>query len=144
MLLEFSVTNFRSFRDLATLSFVASRDASHRDTHCLSTGLKAIPWVTRGAAIYGGNASGKSNLIFGLATMRNMVSQSTLLTQAQFAEFYTPFRLDAHTATEPTDFEVSLLLSGVRYEYGFSYDGQRIRSEWLTVLLENRQGTELV
>jgi uncharacterized protein len=133
MLLEFSAKNFRSFRDHAKLSFVASPDASRRDTHCLSTGLKAIPWITRGAAIYGANASGKSNLIFGLGTMRNMVSQSTSLTEAQFAEFYTPFRLDAHTAIEPTDFEISLLILGVRYEYGFSYDGQRIRSEWLTV-----------
>ena len=60
--------------------------------------------------------------------MRNMASQSTSLSEAQFAEFYTPFRLDAHTVTEPTDFEISLLISGVRYEYGFSYDGQRIRN----------------
>jgi len=133
MLLEFSTKNFRSFRGRATLSFVASPEASRRDTHCLSTGLKAIPWVTRGAAIYGANASGKSNLIFGLGTMRNIVSQSTSLSEAQFAELYTPFRLDAHTAIEPIDFEISLLISGVRYEYGFSYDGQRIRSEWLTV-----------
>jgi len=45
MLLEFSTKNFRSFRDQATLSFAASPDASRRDTHCLATGLKAIPWL---------------------------------------------------------------------------------------------------
>jgi uncharacterized protein len=133
MLLDFKVQNFRSFRDAATLSFVASPDSSHRGTHCLATAVKSAPWVTRGAAIYGANASGKSNLIFGLVTMGNMVRQSTAMAEAQFAECYTPFRLDKDTATEPTEFEINLLLSGVRYEYGFSYDGQRIRSEWLTV-----------
>ncbi len=133
MLIDFRAQNFRSVRDAATLSFVAGPDASLRATHCLETGLNSVPWVTRGAAIYGANASGKSNLIFGLTTMRTMVLQSTAMPEPQFAEFYTPFRLDRDTASEPTEFEVNLVLSGVRYEYGFSYDACRIRSEWLTV-----------
>jgi uncharacterized protein len=133
MLLDFRIQNFRSFRDSATLSFVASADASLRSTHSLPTGLKSVPSVTRGAAVYGANASGKSNLIFGLVTMSTLVRQSTAMNEAQFAESYTPFLLDKHTAAEPTEFEVNLLLSGIRYEYGFSYDGQRVRSEWLTV-----------
>lgn len=133
MLLDFRVTNFRSFRDSATLSFVASADSSLRSTHCLPTDLTSTPWITRGAAVYGANASGKSNLIFALVTMSNIVRQSTAMTEAQFAAHYTPFLLDKHAAAEPTEFEVNLLLSGVRYDYGFSYDGQRIRSEWLTV-----------
>jgi hypothetical protein len=133
MLIDFRAQNFRSIRDAATLSFVASADPSLRTTHCLTTGLNSVPLVTRGAAVYGANASGKSNLIFGLATMSGIVRQSTALTEAQFAELYTPFRLDAQSAVEPTEFEVNLVLSGVRYEYGFSYDGLRIRSEWLTV-----------
>jgi uncharacterized protein len=133
MLIDFSAQNFRSFRGAATLSFVASPDPSLRATHCLATGFSSAPWITRGAAIYGANASGKSNLIFGLGTMTNLVLQSTALTEAQFAELYTPFRLDQEAPSEPTEFEINLVLSGVRYEYGFSYDGRRIRSEWLTV-----------
>jgi len=133
MILDFFARNFRSLRDAATLSFVASQDPSLRSTHCLRTGIKSLPWATRGAAIYGANASGKSNLIFGLASMGTLVRQSTALNENQFAELYTPFRLDHDTATQPTEFEVNLLLDGVRYEYGFSYDSQRIRGEWLTV-----------
>jgi hypothetical protein len=133
MLIDFSAQNFRSLRDLATLSFVAGADKSHRKTHCLATGLKSAPWVTRGATIYGANASGKSNLIFALGTMSNMVRHSTRMTEAQFTECYTPFKLDEEMAGLPTEFEVNLLLSGVRYEYGFSYDGQRICGERLTV-----------
>jgi uncharacterized protein len=138
MIIDFSTRNFRSVRDKATLSFIASPDASLRASHCLSTGLPSVPWVTRGAAIYGANASGKSNLIFGLTTMRTMVAQSTALTEPQFAELYTPFRLDCEMAEEPTEFEVNLVLSGVRYEYGFSYNGRRILSEWLTVYVTGK------
>jgi AAA15 family ATPase/GTPase len=133
MILDFYVQNFRSLKDAATLSFVASPDSSLRSTHCLATGIKSVPWVTRAAAIYGANASGKSNLIFGLASMSALVRQSTALNETQFAELYTPFRLDKESAAQPTEFEVNLLLNGVRYEYGFSYDSQRIRGEWLTV-----------
>jgi uncharacterized protein len=133
MLIDFTARNFRSIRDSATLSFVAGADASLRGTHCLATGFNSFPWVTRGAAVYGANASGKSNLIFGLSTMSQMVLTSTALSEAQFAEYYTPFWLDKETAYEPTEFEINLVLSGVRYEYGFSYDGRRVRSEWLTV-----------
>src|SRR5260221_10170183 len=101
MLIDFRAQNFRSVRDAATLSFVASPDASLRSTHCLSTGFASVPWVTRGAAIYGANASGKSNLIFGLTTMRTMLAQSTSLTEPQFTELYSPFRLDSETTDYP-------------------------------------------
>jgi uncharacterized protein len=133
MIIDFRAQNFRSIRDTTTLSFVASPDASLRATHCLATGIKSVPWVTRGAAIYGANASGKSNLIFALGTMSTMVRSSTTVAETQFSEWYTPFRLDQEMFAQPTEFEVNLLLAGIRYEYGFNYDGQRIREEWLTV-----------
>jgi AAA15 family ATPase/GTPase len=138
MIIDFSAANFRSFRDCATLSFVASTDKSNLDTHCIPSEGPDASWINRGAAIYGGNASGKSNLIFALATMHTMVLNSLAFTEAQFAEQYTPFLLDPVTAAQPTDFEVNLRLSGVRYKYGFSYDAHRIRSESLTVYKTGR------
>lgn len=133
MLLEFRARNFRSLRDDQTLSFVAASGREHEATHCLETGLKNIPRLTRGAVIYGANASGKSNLIFALATMGRLVIQSTGMTEAVFAEQYTPFRLDRESAKESVEFEINVLIDGVRYQYGFSFDAQRIRSEWLVV-----------
>lgn len=138
MLLDFSAANFRSFRDSATLSFVASTDKSNAGTHCIPSDVATAPWITRGAAIYGGNASGKSNLIFALGTMHTMVLNSLAFSEAQFSEQYTPFLLDPFMANQPTDFIVNLRLSGVRYKYGFSYDAYRIRSESLTVYKTGR------
>lgn len=133
MLVEFKVRNFRSLRDEQTLSFVASNDDALTETHCLETGVKALPRLTRANVVYGANAGGKSNLIFALATMRNMVLGSTSMPEAVFAEQYTPFRLDRATANQPTELELTVLLDGVRYQYGFSYDARRIRDEWLIV-----------
>ena len=133
MIIEFSTRNFRSLRDATSLSFAASPDSTLAETHCVETGIKSVPRLVRAAAIYGANASGKSNLIFALETMIQLVQKSTALSETQFAEFYTPFTLDAEFAREPTEFEVNLVISGVRFEYGFSYDRQRIRGEWLTV-----------
>ena len=133
MLVEFSVRNFRSLRDEQTLSLVSSSDRAHLETHTLETGVRSDPRLNRASVVYGANASGKSNLIFALVTMRNLVLHSTTMLDAARAEQYTPYRLERSSATEPTEFEITVLLGGVRYQYGFSYDAQRIRDEWLIV-----------
>jgi hypothetical protein len=133
MLVEFSVRNFRSLRDEQALSLVSSSDRAHLDSHTIDTGLKSVPRLNRGSVIFGANASGKSNLIFAMATMRNMVLLSLALPEAARAEQYTPYRLDRASTREPTEFEIIVLIDGVRYQYGFSYDAQRIRDEWLIV-----------
>jgi hypothetical protein len=138
MLIQFKVRNFRSLRDEQVLSFVASRDKAFADTHCVATGLTAVPALLRSCIVYGANASGKSTIIFALATLRNLVLTSNSLPDAAFAEQYTPFRLDRGAARAPTEFELTVLLDGVRYEYAFAYDAQRIRQERLSVYRTNK------
>ena len=133
MLVEFRVTNFRSLRDEQVLSLVASMDKTLQDTHVLDTGLKAAPSLLRSAAIYGANASGKSNLVKALQYMRGVVVESATVIQPDQAFRVQPFRLDAASANEPTKFEVTFILGGVRYQYGFSMTPQRIISEHLLV-----------
>jgi len=133
MIVEFRVANFRSFRDEQGLSFVASPDDSHASTHCIPTGNATVPKLTRSAVLYGANASGKSNLMFALATMRLFVLQSTKLTEAQFSEQFTPFLLEAGWSSKPTEFEITLLLGEKRYQYGFAFGRERIEREWLYV-----------
>ena len=133
MLVEFSLRHFRSLRDEQTLSMVSSTDRSHLATHTIETGVRSVPRLNRAGVVYGANASGKSNLIFALVTMRNLVLHSTSMLDAARAEQYTPYRLERSSAGDPTEFEVVVLLDGIRYQYGFSYDAQRIRDEWLIV-----------
>lgn len=133
MLVEFRVENFRSLRKEQVLSLVASRDRALADTHVVPTGLKAVPNLLRSAAVYGANASGKSNLIKALQYMRGVVAESATAIQPGQTFAVQPFRLDAQSANEPTSFEVTILLEGIRYQYGFSITSQRITSEHLLV-----------
>lgn len=133
MLIEFRVKNFRSLRDEQVLSLVASKDKSLLDTHTQATGINAAPALLRSAAIYGANASGKSNLIKALQYMRGVVIESATAIQPGQPYSVQPFRLDVESAQQPTEFEVTFLLDGVRYQYGFSMTSQRILSEYLLV-----------
>lgn len=132
MLLDFSVRNFKSFRDRQTLSLVASKDKALAHTHTLPTGIAGIPTVLRSAVLYGANASGKTNLLSALQYMQQVVVQSFAFGPVGSTGFV-PFRLDRASATEPGEFEITVLLDGVRYQYGFRLDGLRIRNEWLLV-----------
>ncbi|MCE5269398.1 MAG: AAA family ATPase, partial [Planctomycetaceae bacterium] len=59
MLISFSVENFRSFAEEQTLSLEAAKDDTHRD-HVVDRGKFSL---LKSIAIYGSNASGKSNLL---------------------------------------------------------------------------------
>lgn len=133
MLVEFRIKNFRSLRDEQVLSLVASKDKALQDTHTLATGISAAPAVLRSAVVYGANASGKSNLIKSLQFMRGVVLESAALQPGQTFDRLQPFRLDAASGSQPTEFEVTFILDGVRYQYGFAMTAQRIVSEHLLV-----------
>lgn len=133
MLIEFRVKNFRSLRDEQVLSMVASSDKTLKETHVLETGLKAAPGLLRSAAIYGANASGKSTLLRALQYMRSVVAESAVSVRPGQTFSVQPFRLDPASAAEPTEFEVSFLRDGIRYQYGFAMTSERIVSEHLLV-----------
>lgn len=133
MLIEFRVRNYRSIRDEQRLSMVASSDKSLADTNLVKTGLKALPALVRCAVVYGPNASGKSNLINALAMCVAIVASSA--TQMQLGQPFPvqPFRLDAASLVEPSEFELTFTHEGVRYQYGFALTAARVMEEWLLV-----------
>jgi len=133
MLIEFRVKNFRSLRDEQVLSLVASKDKTLRDTHTQSTGVSVAPTLVRSAVVYGANASGKSNLIKALQYMRGVVTESATVIQPGQAFAVQPFRFDVDSVSEPSEFEVTFLRDGVRYQYGFAMTAERIVSEHLLV-----------
>ena len=130
-LIEFRVKNFRSLRDEQVLSLVASKDKTLLDSHTLRTGLTAAPHLLKSAVIYGANASGKSNLIKALQFMWGMVLTSARSHPWRIAA--QPFRVDLQSAQQPSEFEVSFIIDGVRYQYGFAMTPQRVMHEYLLV-----------
>lgn len=134
MLLEFRVRNFRSIRDEQALSLIASNaDKELADTHLTHTGLKALPQVVRSAVVYGPNASGKSTLLQALDYMRAVVAESATVIQPGAVYNVQPFKLDETFTREPTEFEMSFVVDGIRHQYSFAMTPQRIVSESLVV-----------
>jgi uncharacterized protein len=140
MLIEFRLKNFRSFRDDAVISMVASSDVTLADTNLIQTSIKATPRLLRSAGIYGANASGKSNLIRGLQLLQAFVAQSASLQPDQQLNIQ-PFLLDPNLKGAPAEFEVTFLVDGVRYQYGFAASAKRFESEWLIVYRSNKPQT---
>jgi len=139
VLIELAVSNFRSIKDEQRLSLVAGKEKIHRDANTFEpeqpNGKKRLRLV-RSAALYGPNASGKTNLIKALATMQRMVLGS----QQQMGPLpMEPFLLDPETQSQPTLLEVIIMVEGVRYQYGFSATRERIHDEWLFAFPKGRE-----
>jgi hypothetical protein len=132
MLIAFKVKNFLSFHREQSLSFKSSPDRSHLATHCVRTGLKAVPRLSKVGVLFGPNGAGKSNLIHALATMKELVLHSTGFAPSQFAEHYQPCQGGA-APDDAIEFEIDVFLQRVRYQYSFSYDAECIRTERLLV-----------
>lgn len=128
MLIRFSVSNFRSLRDEQELSMVAAfRDG--RDDLVSLESLDAD--LLRVAGIYGANAAGKSNVLDALQFMRDAILESHRTWPPEGPIPREPFLLDRKSVGAPSSFEADFLLGGVRFQYGFKLDSERVLEEWL-------------
>lgn len=126
MLRSFRLGNHRSFRDEQELLLMPSAPGDERS---------AVPV----SAIYGANASGKSNLLNGLEFMRSAVVDSFALWESEGAIPRSPFKLTGGARQEPSVFVVELVTDGSRYTYGFALDDDCVREEWLYSYPEKRK-----
>ena len=143
MLIQFSVANYRSFKDEVTFSMLASSlKAKHPELNKknLFAAHGGVNLLTS-AAIYGANASGKSNLIAAMSFMRHFVIHSANVKEEGDAEGIEvePFRLSTETDTEPSFFEVVFIAKEQRYRYGFEVTAERVEAEWLYVAPKARE-----
>jgi uncharacterized protein len=132
MLIEFRIRNFRSLRDETVLSMVASADKTFKQTNVEATRIRSLPGILRTAGIYGANAAGKTNIIRAMALMRAVVLQSAAL-QPDHPLNVQSFMLDPSFRDQPTEFEVTFLIDGARYQFGFKITKERVLAEWLIV-----------
>jgi hypothetical protein len=135
MLVEFSVTNFRSIRDKQTLSMVKGKGSELEATHTFKPTAPSSETLLKSAAIYGANAAGKSNIIKALSMMKQIVVQPPNVGEKLPV---VPFMFDPETPQQPTEFELVFITDNVRYQYGFSATAERIWSEWLFAFPKGR------
>jgi len=138
MLIEFSVTNFRSIQARQTLSMVASQDTAHLQRNITPTKDKDLR-LLRSAVIYGPNAAGKSNILRALETLRQLVQNSATTFQEGQSIPVTPFLLSRATTEQPSTFEIIFTADdGVRYHYFCEANPKRVFKEWLVAYPQGR------
>lgn len=126
MILEFSVTNFLSFKNKVTFSMMANSNKGLDDNYVLIDSRK----VLKTAAIYGANASGKSNLFRILTIVILMLKSSNNMDiNAKLPIIH--FKLDDEDNKTPSTFEIRFITNNVRYVYGFIAYETQIYDEYL-------------
>lgn len=147
MLIEFNFKNYRSFRDEASLSLSAEK-ITEFSSSVVSIGKEKILPV---AAIYGANASGKSNVYKSFAFMSNYVKYSFQYgdDEVNYEEVRPkPFLFDEESEQSESSFEVFFTLpndmSGRTYNYGFSLDSNGVVEEWLNTKAKTSKEYRLV
>jgi len=131
MLIEFSVANFRSFKEKQTFSLVAAHPEGGMG-HSYPTGFTAAPAIRLAASIHGANASGKSNLLKAMAFCDRFIRNSSKETQkGEKIEGISPFLFSEEFQSRPSEFEIVFLLENYLYQYGFVVDSDRVHEEWL-------------
>lgn len=133
MLIEFKVANFRSIREAQTFSLVAG-NADKELPGCVIDrelpGLSGVRFL-KGAAIYGANASGKSNVMETMRFVADLALHSATRLQPGAPTGTQPFKLDRESAGKPSEFEVTFVAEGVRFVFGFAATTERVVEEYL-------------
>ncbi len=127
MLVEFRFQNFLSFKELQSFSMVKSK-GGESPANAFAVMPERDLSLLKSSAVYGPNASGKSHFLQALAVMKGIV---TTAGQHGMKLPLVPFRLHPETANQPSEFEVSFIVRGVKYQYGFSASADQIFDEWL-------------
>lgn len=132
MLLQFSVKNFRTFKEQATLSLIASNyDKGTREADNIYQDARFNLRILKSAVLYGANASGKSKYFEALMFMKRFVITSSKESQKGDEIDVEPFRLNNESEKLPSEFEVIFTHKNILYRYGFEVDKRDVISEWL-------------
>jgi len=124
MLLEFSVTNYRSFKDKQTISFEPTSDTTLNKYFCseIEQGIKILKF----GAIYGPNASGKTNLLHALSYLRKVATKPRKL---EDKTGFIPFLFDESTPHKPGEFDIVFFYNKIKYNYFIKIDKSRVHEE---------------
>lgn len=131
MLVQFTLKNVLSFKEETTLDMTAINAYKEHEGNLIDCGNKEK--VLRVAAIYGANASGKSNLYFAMRYFQKIIAKSFNNVEdgasTAIAEYYVPFSFEENS--ENSEFEIVEILGNYEYKYGFEYNAAYIETEWL-------------
>ena len=142
MLVEFSVENFLSIKEKVTLNMLASSGKENPDNLIELVDVPTLKGekLLKSAAIYGANASGKTNFLRAIEFVDTIVRKShefqsmdkilDKISETTLSNFKR-FKLDESCLDLPAKFNIIFVQNNIKYEYGFSLDEEKIIEEYL-------------
>jgi len=127
MLLRFGCSNYKSINEYQELVMTATSlaDTQMEPIDFPEGKIKALPVI----AIYGANASGKTNIIEAMKFACDFVLDSYKGNTKGVERSY--FKLDKNSKQRPSEFDCDVVINGRHYNYGFSLDDETVLEEWL-------------
>ena len=131
MFVQFMLKNVLSFKEETVLDMTAINAYKEHQCNLIDYGTKEK--YLRVAAIYGANASGKSNIYMAMTYFQRIIAES--LNNVEDGEataiqtYYQPFSFDSKK--ENSEFQIVQILGNFEYKYGFEYNSNCIVTEWL-------------
>lgn len=131
MLVQFMLKNVLSFKEETILDMTAINAYKEHECNLIDNGIKEK--FLKVAAIYGANASGKSNLHLAMSYFQQIIVES--LNNVNDGEdivikrFFVPFSFEDNK--ENSEFQIVEILDGFEYKYGYEYNASCIVAEWL-------------
>ncbi len=131
MLVQFTLKNVLSFKNETTLDMTAINAYKEHQDNLIDIGIKDK--FIKVAAIYGANASGKSNLYFAMNFFQRIIVESLNNVgegeSLAIQKYYVPFSFEKNDGN--SEFQIIEILGKYEYKYGFEYNDSCIVSEWL-------------
>lgn len=133
MLVQFMLKNILSFKDEAILDMTSINAYKEHECNLITVKDVAKEKFLRVAAIYGANASGKSNLYMAMTFFQRIIVESLNNVEdgdsTAIKKYYVPFSFEENH--ENSEFQIVIILDSYEYRYGFEYNAECIVTEWL-------------
>jgi len=136
MIISLNIENFLSFGEKVNFSMAAGKVQQHKELHTLQVNKKKNFSLLKIAAVYGANASGKSNLIKAIDVLKRFVIKGT---QPEEVIPLVPFKLNTKYKNKPSKLEIEFLKNNKIYSFGFVADSEMIYEEWLYDITTDKQ-----
>lgn len=132
MIIEFTISNFRSIQDEQTFSLYAATPGNHLALNIASTPAPGGIYPLKSAGVYGANASGKTNLLLAFRALQYLLARSGSLKDGEPIKCYEPYLLSGQTQNAPVRLALEFqIANGSRYLYTVAFLQDRIVEERL-------------
>ncbi|EJU33944.1 MULTISPECIES: AAA family ATPase [Capnocytophaga] len=131
MLIRFQVKNLYSFEEETEFNLLTndSEHLPHHKKHCNGVDFLRL------SAIYGANASGKSNFVRAIGLLQNIVKKGKIIDEVSDYKF----KLSGEALTKPISLAIELLSNSKMYYYTLTFDQKKILNETLVETFKDKE-----